>query len=103
MFFEKSKELFNNKLNEEEKIYLNIMNEIKSNLNKLKKSIKILIEKWKNKIKLNYTVEESSFEAIKGYLRDCIKQKLNLEMNYTHDSNFCLWAIKNGFAQYFTN
>lgn len=62
-----------------------------------------MIEKCENKIKYIYSFEEASFEDIKGYLKDYIKEKLNLGMNYTHDSDFCLWAIKNGFAQYFTN
>ena len=26
---------------------------------------------------------------------------LNLEMNYTYDFKFCLWAIKTGFGKYF--
>lgn len=40
MFFEKSKELFDNKLEEEEKIFVNIMNGVKLNLNELKKASK---------------------------------------------------------------
>ena len=26
---------------------------------------------------------------------------INLEMNYVYDHKFCLWAIKNGFGDYF--
>ena len=49
----------------------------------------------------NYSGNEISFDKIKEYLKAFISKDLNLEMNYTYDSKFCLWAIKNGFGKYF--
>lgn len=42
-----------------------------------------------------------STENIIKYLKKYINDPVNIEMNYTYDSKFCLWAIKRGFAQYF--
>ena len=55
------------------------------------------------KVKFQYDSQKCSLEKIKKYLAKNINQQLNLEMKYTYDSKFCLWAIKFGFASYFTS
>jgi hypothetical protein len=84
---------------------------IRSNLKKLKKSIvnaynfeknNNAYEKWINTESVqHYKKDEITLEKVKKYIIDNIKGKLNLEMIYTHDAQFCLWAIKNGFSEYF--
>ena len=48
----------------------------------------------------NYSYDVGLFK-LKGFYKTYIKKTLNLEMSYTYDSQFCLWAIKKGFADYF--
>ena len=59
----------------------------------------VLFAEW---IKVsNYNGNEITFDKIKEYFKAFISKDLNLEMNYTYDSKFCLWAIKNEFGKYF--
>lgn len=92
-------------LNEEEAKYNELNNNIKEKLIELKNVVKIkcrtenvneIYAKWKNKNKNQYTIQR-----LKECLQNYIKNPLNLEMNYTYDSKFCLWAIKNEFGNYF--
>ena len=53
---------------------------------------------WKFSYK-NYKVL-FDIQYIKQLLKDFVIN-INLEMNYTYDGNFCLWAIENGFEEYF--
>ena len=59
-----------------------------------------IYQKWLKEIKYKKNLDYS-LQKIKEYLKHYIRQDINLEMNYIYDSQFCLWAIKNGFAEYF--
>ena len=109
-FFEKSEKIFIKKLEIKDKEYKAITKQIKTNLKELKKIVQKnsdfendIYEQWKKKDKFQYESQKCSLEKIKKYLAKNINQQLNLEMKYTYDSKFCLWAIKYGFANYFTS
>ena len=104
-FFENYNQKFVSLLKEKDAKYNELNNSIKENLIELKNLVKIknrtenvnyIYAKWKNKNKNRYIIKKLK-ECFQGY----IKQPLNLEMNYTYDSKFCLWAIKRGFGKYF--
>ena len=108
-FFEESKNYFMDKLKSEEEEYISLIKIAKINLIKLEESVKKdqnfeklnnIYENWRKNN--NFIFEESSLDNLKKYLKKYIKQKLNLEMMYTYDSKFCLWAIKNNYEKYFT-
>ena len=71
-------------------------NYIKTN-NESKNEFKIY-NNWR--LERNYS-NNSELKNLKIYFKKFIKKKINLEMNYTYDSQFCLWAIKNEFGIYF--
>ena len=105
IFLENYYQKFVSLLNEEEAKYNELNNNIKEKLIELKNVVKIkcrtenvneIYAKWKNKNKNQYTIQR-----LKECLQNYIKNPLNLEMNYTYDSKFCLWAIKNEFGNYF--
>ena len=52
--------------------------------------------------KFSYKNYKALFDIqyIKQLLKDIVIN-INLKMNYTYDGNFCLWAIENGFIEYF--
>ncbi len=95
----------------EKKRFNENITKVNSNLKKLKKSVAELYnfekkinvyEEWRNSEKTKkYKNDEITLEKVKEYITTNIKKKLNLEMIYTYDSQFCLWAIKNGFDEYF--
>ena len=110
-FFEICKGKSLTKLILEKKNFNENITKIRSNLKKLKKSIvntynfeknNNAYEKWINTESVqHYKNDEITLEKVKKYIIDNIKGKLNLGMIYTHDAQFCLWAIKNGFSEYF--
>ena len=106
-FFENYNQKFVSLLKEKDAKYNELNNSIKENLIELKNLVKIkyrtenvndIYAKWKNKNKNRYTIKKLK-ECFQGY----IKQPLNLEMNYTYDSKFCLWAIKKGLENILNN
>ena len=95
-------------LEEKETSFTELTKSVLSNLRK----IKFIVERknafenedelyleWKKVNK--YGDDDSTLEKIKEYLKDYIKEDLNMEMEYTYDSKFCLWAIKNDYGKYF--
>ena len=116
--FENNKKIFYETLSKKGKAYLLNLKRIKKNLENYKLMIKKqkyredvynFYEEWIQKIKIqygenNYKAYKSKFEIenIKNFLKD-LTSDINLEMNYTYDENFCLWAIKNGYDEYFFN
>ena len=108
-FFENLKckiiELMKNKEKNYKEMLNTIMKKMKELKNYLEKNHEFETEneiyvKWIQEIKFKRD-ENYSLKKIKEYLKYYIKKDLNLEMNCTYDSQFCLWAIKNGFAEYF--
>ena len=117
IILEKIKELYveiNKKciafIEEKEAAFKDLTKGVLSNLRK----IKINVEKknaFESEYELFYNwIKESKYyacectlEKIKEYLKKFIKGDLNLEMNYTYDSKFCLWAIKKKLGKYFYN
>ena len=106
-FFENCKDKIIKILKEKEKKHKDILTQIQSNI----KDLSTFIERNKEarneykiyqdwRIEQNYS-KDSHLSKLKSYFRAYINQKLNLEMNYTFDSQFCLWAIKKEFAKYF--
>ena len=114
-YFEDYRKKFLQRLISEEKEYNEIMTKVKSNLKQLKASIEKnynfeeknnAYEKWRIKYISTYKdidIDKISSDSLKRYFRENIKLKLNLEMNFTYDAKFCLWAIKNKFGEYFMN
>ena len=106
-FFETCNENVINILKEKEQNCKNIIETISKNLNVLKNLIERSNES-KNEFQIyhdwakvkNYSYDVGLFK-LKGFYKTYIKKTLNLEMSYTYDSQFCLWAIKKGFADYF--
>ena len=110
-YFEDYRKKFLQRLISEEKEYNEIMTKVKSNLKQLKASIEKdynfeeknkSYENWRIKNISTYKdvgVDGISLDNLKRYFRENIKLKLNLEMNYTYDAKFCLWAIKNKFVE----
>ena len=117
LILEKIEELFediNKKcvafLEEKEAAFNDLTKGLLSNLRKIKITVEKtnafeneyeLYLKWNQESK--YYANECTLEKIKEYLRKFIKGDLNLEMNYTYDSKFCLWAIKKKLGKYFYN
>ena len=104
-FFENNNQKFVSLLKEKDTKYNELNNTIKANLIELRNLVKIkyrtesvneIYAKWQNKNKNRYSIKK-----LKECFQDYIKKPLNLEMNYTYDSKFCLWAIKKGFGKYF--
>ena len=107
IFFENIKDKIIQCLIEKEKKHKEIVAKIISNIKTLKNYIKTKNES-KNEFKIynNWRLErnysnDSELKNLKLYFKKFIKKKINLEMNYTYDSQFCLWAIKNEFGIYF--
>ena len=95
-------------LEEKERDLTEITKSILLNLKKIKNCVEKknvfenkyeLLTKWASENKF-YT-NKATLEKIEGYLKKYINEDLNLEMNYTFDAQFCLWAIKNNFGKYF--
>ena len=95
-------------LEEKERTLTELTKSVLSNLRKIKACVEKknvfgnkyeLFVKWASESKF-YT-NEATLEKIEEYLKKYIKKDLNLEMNYTFDPKFCLWAIKNNFGKYF--
>ena len=106
-FFENSKDKIIKCLTEKEQKHKDIVTQILSNIkdlstfienNKEAKNEFKIYQKWREE--QNYS-KESHLSKLKMYFKTYINQQLNLEMNYTFDSQFCLWAIKKDFAKYF--
>lgn len=106
-FFENSKDKIIKCLTEKEQKHKDIVTQILFNIkdlstfienNKEAKNEFKIYQKWREE--QNYS-KESHLSKLKMYFKTYINQQLNLEMNYTFDSQFCLWAIKKDFAKYF--
>ena len=106
-FFENSKDKIIKCLTEKEQKHKDIVTQILSNIkdlstfienNKEAKNEFKIYQKWREE--QNYS-KESHLSKLKMYFKTYINQQLNLEMNYTFDSQFCLWAIKKDFSKYF--
>ena len=110
IFFEESKKYFIEKIKSEEEEYRRLSKIVKKNLISLKDSVQKyynfeqqinVYENWKKKVNSKYSKEQTSIDKLKKYLSNHIMRKLNLEMSYTYDSKFYLWAIVNEFSDYF--
>ena len=108
-YFEESKKYFIDKIKLEEEEYKNLSKIVKKNLTSIKESVQEyynfeqqinVYDNWK-KVKSKYSKDDTSIDKLKEYLSKYITGKLNLEMSYTYDSKFCLWAIINEFGDYF--
>ena len=95
-------------LEEKERTLIELTKSVLSNLRKIKTYVEKknvfgnkyeLFVKWAS-VSRFYT-NEATLEKIEEYLKKYIKEDIDLEMNYTFDSKFCLWAIKNNFGKYF--
>ena len=111
-FVNNRREIFEKSIVAKKEEFLKYLTGIKSSLIKLK-NIKNSFEEIniynnyinnlrKKQYKYYFTHKSDySTENIIKYLKKYINDPVNIEMNYTYDSKFCLWAIKRGFAQYF--
>ena len=108
-YFEKWIIKIKNKIENKRNMLRKIMKNIFKNLVELKKSVEMHynleknLDVYNNWIKEAKTLNEKNctINTLKEYITNYIEKPLNLEMNYTQEPLFCLWAIKNGFAKYF--
>ena len=58
-----------------------------------------LFEEWAKEVKSKYKDKYLEYGVLLENFRDLLKS-VELDINYSYDEKFILWAVKNSFANY---